>query len=192
MTTITREHLEQALANPTKITFNYGETLELARIALASLTAEPVAGEARFKEEHHWSPCTAAHVAMVLENPADWPNYEVRYLYAYPALTDAERAELQAVKAQLKAAQAHITELEAAPPAPVGPYEEPVPVMPDFPGRVMTQRECWQAGKAFGMAEGRKSAVIPDEKCDYDGTTTSEFDHGWNACRAAMLNGGKS
>ncbi|SAZ76442.1 conserved protein of unknown function [Citrobacter amalonaticus] len=42
MTTITREHLEQALANPTKITFNYGETLELARIALASLEAEPV------------------------------------------------------------------------------------------------------------------------------------------------------
>lgn len=43
MTTITRERLEQALANPTKITFNYGETLELARIALASLGAEPVA-----------------------------------------------------------------------------------------------------------------------------------------------------
>lgn len=43
MTTITRERLEQALVNPTKITFNYGETLELARIALASLEAEPVA-----------------------------------------------------------------------------------------------------------------------------------------------------
>lgn len=43
MTTITRERLEQALVNPTKITFNYGETLELARIALASLEVEPVA-----------------------------------------------------------------------------------------------------------------------------------------------------
>ena len=43
MTTITRERLEQALANPTKITFNYGETLELARIALASRDAKPVA-----------------------------------------------------------------------------------------------------------------------------------------------------
>lgn len=39
MTTITRERLEQALANPTKINFNYGETLELARIVLASLDA---------------------------------------------------------------------------------------------------------------------------------------------------------
>lgn len=49
-----------------------------------SLDADPVAGEARFKEERHWSPCTAAHVAMVLDNPADWPNYEVRYLYSAP------------------------------------------------------------------------------------------------------------
>lgn len=35
--------LAAGIGNPTKITFNYGETLELARIALASLTAEPVA-----------------------------------------------------------------------------------------------------------------------------------------------------
>lgn len=31
--------------------------------------------------------------------------------------------------------------------------------------------------------------VVPDEKRDDDGNTTSEFDYGWNACRAAMLNG---
>ena len=29
----------------------------------------------------------------------------------------------------------------------------------------------------------------PEAKCDDDGNTTSEFDHGWNACRAAMLQG---
>ncbi|WOJ09133.1 hypothetical protein [Citrobacter koseri] len=28
--------------------------------------------------------------------------------------------------------------------------------------------------------------VVPEAKCDDDGNTTSEFDHGWNACRAAM------
>lgn len=43
MTTINRERIEQALENPTKIILNYGDTLELARIALASLTANPVA-----------------------------------------------------------------------------------------------------------------------------------------------------
>jgi hypothetical protein len=31
--------------------------------------------------------------------------------------------------------------------------------------------------------------VVPDEKCDDDGNTTSEFDYGWNACRTAMLQG---
>ncbi|MGX5075996.1 hypothetical protein [Enterobacter mori] len=45
----------------------------------------------------------------------------------------------------------HIAELEAAPPAPVGPGE--TAVMPDYPGYVMTQRECYQAGKKAGLAE---------------------------------------
>lgn len=31
--------------------------------------------------------------------------------------------------------------------------------------------------------------VVPDEKRDDDGEVTSEFDLGWNACRAAMLQG---
>ena len=32
-----------------------------------------------------------------------------------------------------------------------------------------------------------KAVQVPEEKCDEDGITTSEFDLGWNACRAAML-----
>lgn len=54
----------------------------------------------------------------------------------------------------------HIAELEAAPPAPVGPDE--TVVMPDYPGYVMTQRECYQAGKKAGVAEAGNSPVIPD------------------------------
>ncbi|MCW9452131.1 DUF551 domain-containing protein [Klebsiella michiganensis] len=55
------------------------------RQLLAAMDSEPVAGEARFKEERpRWTPCTAEHVSMVLANPEDWPNYEVRYLYAAP------------------------------------------------------------------------------------------------------------
>ena len=34
--------------------------------------------------------------------------------------------------------------------------------------------------------------VVPEEKLDEDGNTTSEFDHGWNACRSAMLQAGNS
>lgn len=35
----------------------------------------------------------------------------------------------------------------------------------------------------------QQEPVVPEAKCDDDGNTTSEFDHGWNACRAAMLQG---
>lgn len=34
--------------------------------------------------------------------------------------------------------------------------------------------------------------AVPEEKRDDDGNTTSEFDHGWNAFRAAMLQAGNS
>lgn len=55
----------------------------------------------------------------------------------------------------------HIAELEAAPPAPVGQGE--TAVMPDYPGYIMTQRECFQAGKKAGLAEAGNATVIPDE-----------------------------
>lgn len=63
----------------------------------------------------------------------------------------------------------HIAELEAAPPAPVGPGE--TAVMPDYQGYTMTQRECFQAGKKAGMAEAGNSPVIQD---------------GWVACCERM------
>lgn len=46
----------------------------------------------------------------------------------------------------------HIAELEAAPPAPVGEGE--TVVMPDYPGYVMTQRECFDAGAKRAVPDG--------------------------------------
>ncbi len=40
--------------------------------------------------------------------------------------------------------------------------------------------------------KAQPAPVVPEEKRDEDGNTTSEFDHGWNACRAAMLQAGNS
>lgn len=61
----------------------------------------------------------------------------------------------------------HIAELEAAPPAPVGEGE--TAVMPDYPGYVMTQRECFQAGKKAGLAEPVTTAYkfpeLTDSQC---------------------------
>ena len=42
-------------------------------------------------------------------------------------------------------------------------------------------------------SQGRpRSPVVPEAKCDDDGSVTSDFDHGWNACRSAMLQAGNS
>ncbi|EIX9026406.1 hypothetical protein MLE08_002578, partial [Klebsiella aerogenes] len=89
--TITRERLEkikswrEIYGAGSNVILPAEEAAELASIALAAMDSDPVAGEARFKEERpRWTPCTAEHVSMVLANPEDWPNYEVRYLYAAP------------------------------------------------------------------------------------------------------------
>ncbi|CAM6605282.1 hypothetical protein [Klebsiella michiganensis] len=85
--TITRERLEEIrdCCWMDDLGLSMYELSELASMALVAMDSEPVAGEARFKEERpRWTPCTAEHVSMVLANPEDWPNYEVRYLYAAP------------------------------------------------------------------------------------------------------------
>lgn len=64
----------------------------------------------------------------------------------------------------------HIAELEAAPPAPVGKGE--TAVMPDYPGYVMTQRECYEAGKKAGLAE-----LV---------TTNYKLPEGWVACSSRL------
>ncbi|HGP2037103.1 TPA: DUF551 domain-containing protein [Salmonella enterica] len=39
------------------------------------------------------------------------------------------------------------------------------------------------------VGKEQPAPVVPEEKRDDDGNTTSEFEHGWNACRTAMLQG---
>lgn len=96
------------------------------------------------------------------------------------------RAAMQSgadMAAQLESARLHIAELEAAPPAPVGDGETPVPLMPDFPGRTLTQRECYRAGFEAGkalkdgwvacserMPEGMKEVII---------SNGFDIGHGW-------------
>ncbi|HGS6660304.1 MULTISPECIES: hypothetical protein [Klebsiella pneumoniae complex] len=109
----------------------HGEGKELARMALAAMDSEPVAGEARFKEERpRWTPCTAEHVSMVLANPEDWPNYEVRYLYAAPQ------------------------------PAPVVPEAMPTYAISPYSGAEYEAgyRDGWNACRAAMLQESKKSA----------------------------------
>ena len=46
---------------------------------------EPVWGQSRFAGDQ-WGKCSVEHVRMVLAAPHEWPDYEVRYLYAAPVL----------------------------------------------------------------------------------------------------------
>lgn len=76
--------------------------------------------------------------------------------------------------AQLESARQHIAELEAAPPAPVGYGESPVPLMPDFPGRTLTQRECYRMGVEAGKAleDGKDSRnAVRREHADWSQST---------------------
>lgn len=50
--------------------------------------------------------------------------------------------------------------LYTAPPSPQS--SKMSGIMPDYEGVAMTQRECYMAGKEAGLAEARKSPVIPD------------------------------
>ncbi|WP_429972013.1 hypothetical protein O4O03_26030 [Klebsiella variicola] len=139
--TITREQLikkaqEQIeFCRHTKITgegrAHVNQCAALFEIALAAMDSEPVAGEARFKEERpRWTPCTAEHVSMVLANPEDWPNYEVRYLYAAPQ------------------------------PAPVVPEAMPTYAISPYSGAEYEAgyRDGWNACRAAMLQESKKSA----------------------------------
>lgn len=79
-------HLERHIADCRRSNapvFRAARMLQAQQIALSSLTAAPVWGQARFKGGD-WSSCTAEHAAMVMENPEEWGDYECRYLYTTP------------------------------------------------------------------------------------------------------------
>ncbi|MEH5620145.1 hypothetical protein PO583_01235 [Escherichia coli] len=86
--------------------------------------------------------------------------------------------------------------LYTAPPAPVAideraafnawNNEDNLPI-----AGVGAKNAAWLAWQARAKLGSPPATVLPEAKYDDDGNTTSEFDHGWNACRAAMLNGGK-
>ncbi len=177
--------------------------LELARIALASLEAEPAGWQVkkhggdwvsikkedvdhyRFNEdlpvrEVYTAPPAPVSVPAAMEMEDDFDSaFEHGKAVGWNA---CRAAMLQGVETEIlrKAAihdalcekysvesladfvdwqRNHITELEAAPPAPVGPGEPAV--MQDYPGYVMTQRECFQAGAKRAVPDGW--VVVPIE-----------------------------
>lgn len=61
---------------------------------------EPVAAQSRFSGDE-WNQCSVEHAKMVMANPHEWKNYELRLLYTTPqpqrkwvGLTDEDRLHL--------------------------------------------------------------------------------------------------
>ncbi|RSB19780.1 hypothetical protein [Citrobacter farmeri] len=143
--------------------------LSIAEIALASLEAEAVAWTEKCEITNMQA------TGLYLRGFPDNSQGRDIALYAAPlhgkadtelqrkaAIHDAlcEKYNVESLADFIDWQRNHIAELEAAPPARVVPGE--ASVMPDYPGYVMTQRECFQAGKKAGMAETGNSPVILD------------------------------
>jgi len=158
MSTITKERVEEFISNPASlVSAEESEILELARIALASLSAktrkvftcsgcgaegldEPLESKCHCNEDGaHW-----AEGVVYTAPPAPVENTG---LQRKAAVHDAlcEKYNVESLTDFVDWQRNHIAELEAAPPAPVGEGE--TAVMPDYPGYALTQRECYQAGE---------------------------------------------
>lgn len=139
---------------------------------LASLEAEAVgyidAEYAEFLRSGHIESCSVyaeqgeGGITPYTAPPAP---LEIADLHRKAAIHDAlcEKYGVESLSDFVEWQRNHIAELEAAPPAPVGEGE--AAVMPEYPGYVMTQRECFEAGKKAGLAEAGNSPVVPDGLC---------------------------
>ncbi|EAA4267329.1 DUF551 domain-containing protein [Salmonella enterica subsp. enterica serovar Corvallis] len=178
MTTITREQQKQILIDTANHVISrdntspYSENLrELARIALASLEAEKGADPVVFTDERNLH-----HIARGRETSLIWgkQNQEVGdiplYRHAQPVPVDKEFIPKNLDKALGVVGVA----------------------LPESKEEFNFQIERWiqrLIDRVIRYADEFKeqpASVVPEEKCDDDGNTTSEFDHGWNACRAAL------
>lgn len=171
MSTITKEWLESQISAIKVVGITDSNTLQAFEIALASLEAEAV----YFVEIEDGQDINAGRIEGGNRPDLSLLPDGINHLYAAPpasventglqrkaAIHDAlcEKYNVESLIDFVEWQRNHIAELEAAPPAPVGEGE--TAVMPDYPGYVMTQRECFQAGKKAGMAEAGNSPVIPD------------------------------
>lgn len=177
MRTLTKEWLlktiaeleEERDATPGAVNEDATNALAAMKLALASLEAKPLgyidAEYAEILKSGHVESCSV----YAESGEGCFPVYtappaplEIADLHRKAAIHDAlcEKYKVESLTDFVAWQRNHIAELEAVPPAPVGEGE--AAVMPDYPGYVMTQRECFLAGKRAGMAGAGNSPVIPD------------------------------
>ncbi|EPG9192136.1 hypothetical protein RKK57_000200 [Enterobacter hormaechei] len=162
MSTITKEWLRSQISAIKTVGITDSNTLQAFEIALASLEAEAV----YFVEIEDGQDINAGRIEGGNRPDLSLLPDGINHLYAAPpasventglqrkaAIHDAlcEKYNVESLIDFVEWQRNHIAELKAAPPAPVGHGE--AAVMPDYPGYVMTQRECFEAGKKARLAE---------------------------------------
>ncbi|HFW4230032.1 TPA: DUF551 domain-containing protein [Salmonella enterica subsp. enterica serovar Heidelberg] len=155
MTTITKERIELFIKNPLENGLTRGEQMELARIALVVLTAEPVAWMCEDEEGREYNS----------SNEFSCGRFGVPLYAAPPALVvPDERAAFNAWN-----------------------NEDNLPI-----AGVGAKNAAWLAWQARASLCGNSALnVSPERPADSSNGDDVEawFDEGWNACRAAMLQG---
>ncbi|EIS5364741.1 DUF550 domain-containing protein [Salmonella enterica] len=174
MTTITKERIELFIKNPLENGLTRGEQMELARIALASLEREQIR-----REHAEWSDKTFGDVGPV--GPLKHLSKEALETAAEPDDL-SEWADMQFLlwDAQRRA----------------GISDEQITLAMVEKLAVNKKRE-WpepKDGEPRLHIKEQPAPVVPDEMATSDDMNLYQksFAQGWNACRAAMLNGGKS
>lgn len=233
MTTITREQLHERARRKVKelefaitqsaftsIRDGLNEELELARIALASLTAEPVAWT---DAEELRDLRTVGFCEMFAVEPVskDADMYRVIPLYTDLPVSERER---------IRREHAEWSDATFGDVGPIGPLKhlskealETAAEPGDLSEWADMQFLLWDAQRRAGITDEQialamveklavnkkrewpepkdgeprlhikeqPAPVVPEERPSLNNGIVG-FDEGWNACRAAMLNGGKS
>ncbi|EMY4671132.1 DUF550 domain-containing protein [Salmonella enterica] len=174
MTTITKERIELFIKNPLENGLTRGEQMELARIALASLEREQIR-----REHAEWSDKTFGDVGPV--GPLKHLSKEALETAAEPDDL-SEWADMQFLlwDAQRRA----------------GISDEQITLAMVEKLTVNKKRE-WpepKDGEPRLHIKEQPAPVVPDEMATSDDMNLYQksFAQGYNACRNAMLNGGKS
>ncbi|EFO2630040.1 DUF551 domain-containing protein [Escherichia coli] len=167
MTTITKERIELFIKNPLDNGLTRGEQMELARIALAVLETEPVA----WTDEEELRDVKQYGLGEIFQYPPDKyadPRRVIPLYHVPPTLT-VQKVEPITVNDDMAYAFHH-----ALSDSSLGADEV----------------EEIKAGlrAAFANVTIQPEPVVPDE-IEPDDSNTFDYVDGWNACRAAMLQG---
>ncbi|HGG3147451.1 TPA: Eaa protein [Salmonella enterica subsp. salamae] len=243
MTTITKERIELFIKNPLENGLTRGEQMELARIALASLTAEPVAWMCEDEEGREYNSsnefsCGRFGVPLYAATPAPVvPEKLPCSVELKPGLIIGKGCKTETLLTALRRRAEYYAKLEAMTPeerekhgASIEAFKamlsQPAPVdkefipknldkalgvvgvaLPESKEEFNFQIERWiqrLIDRVIRYADEFKeqpAPVVPDEWTIQDAVKfcreTGRQDAGsameaWNACRTAMLNGGKS